>query len=335
MMIMQVKKTIYIIATALILLIFSILIAAYRTHLIARSSWRYEQRNKLCLNLDAQAVYEFHEGFARVKVDNGHWNYIDRSGQLIYAENFDQVYDFKNGMGLVKNDSKYYFIDQAGENIFNRTFDYAEPFKDGYAVIIESGKAKLIDMNGHYASKEYDQIANGGESFLTLNDGKLKLLTNDGEKNLKGSGDFLHASDGFFYVRTVTPTQNPLNISLINLEGELIGNFADVSFGKDGFIAVRDHTLFGKSKWYFIDRDGNKLFDQEYDHASVITDSIAYVRQNDKWYFINKQGDKIIEESFDEPGNFYDGIAYVYKDGKRYFIDIYGKPFCEQKNEFN
>lgn len=339
---------------------------------ITSGAFNLKERNEICSTLNAKAVYEFHEELARVSFGNWEWNYVDKQNNLIAQENFHTVTDFKDGIALVKTNSKFYFINTQGENIFkelyddatpfsegiavvskdqnyffinnkgknifDKTFSHAQPFVNGYAVVFESNKVKLIDIKGHYVSREYDRIANGGDSFLVLDQGTLKLLTKDGEeKQLNSSylSDYdtsLFASDGVFYLESSNPTDGVTNVRLIDSQGEIIGNFPNAESFSENLAAVQDHAYFGGGAWYFIDKEGNMPFNKKYDHVGSFSDSIAYVVEDGKWYFINKNGKRILSETFDEASNFEDGIANVVKDGERFFIDVYGNKFCSKNN---
>lgn len=58
----------------------------------------------------------FYEGMA-IKIKNGKYGYVDRSGREVVPLIFDKAHEFKNGSALVSKNHIYYFIDKEGKRI--------------------------------------------------------------------------------------------------------------------------------------------------------------------------------------------------------------------------
>ena len=67
---------------------------------------------------------------------------------------------------------------------------------------------------------------------------------------------------------------------------------------------------------YFLDSEGNKLFNKQFEKVWKFSEGLAAVEQNDKWGYINTKGEVVIPCIYDSFGNFSEGLADVYQIGK-------------------
>ncbi len=65
-------------------------------------------------------AWNFVEGMARVKI-GGKWGYIDPAGRLAIEPAFDLAWDFSNGLALVAVDGKYGYVDKSGQYVWEPT----------------------------------------------------------------------------------------------------------------------------------------------------------------------------------------------------------------------
>lgn len=92
----------------------------------------------------------FHEGLCVVEVD-GKSGYIDKTGAMAIAPQFDAAYDFKHGVALVSSnadsDDHWGFIDKTGKVIVPLKYRRAEPPTFWYT---DDGLLRLLDGNETY-----------------------------------------------------------------------------------------------------------------------------------------------------------------------------------------
>lgn len=92
----------------------------------------------------------FHEGLCVVEVD-GKSGYIDKTGAMAIAPQFDAAYDFKHGVALVssnaESDDHWGFIDNTGMVIVPLKYRRAEPPTFWYT---DDGLLRLLDVNETY-----------------------------------------------------------------------------------------------------------------------------------------------------------------------------------------
>ena len=91
----------------------------------------------------------FHDGLCVVDVDGKH-GYIDKSGSITIAPQFNIAYDFKHGVALVSSaddDNHWGFIDKTGRTIVPLKYRRAEPPTFWYT---DDGLLRLLDGNETY-----------------------------------------------------------------------------------------------------------------------------------------------------------------------------------------
>jgi hypothetical protein len=99
--------------------------------------------------IEYQLVGDYYEGFARVRLSDGNWNYIDSKGNLLSKQNFEDAYSFHEGFAVVLlSDGTYNFLDKEGNFLSKQNFEFVYYFNDGF------GKVKLSDGNKYYIDKD-------------------------------------------------------------------------------------------------------------------------------------------------------------------------------------
>lgn len=85
---------------------------------------------------------------------NRRWYYISAyTFERLGAEDYDYVYPFSCGFGLVRVKNSFYFVDVNGERSFGAcTFQFARPFVNGYAIVAVEGYF-VIDVYGRRVSQ--------------------------------------------------------------------------------------------------------------------------------------------------------------------------------------
>ncbi len=68
------------------------------------------------------------------------WGYINASGQLVIALQFDNATPFKEGLAAVKINKFWGYIDKAGKLVIQPEFDEAKSFGEGLSLVNVGGQ---------------------------------------------------------------------------------------------------------------------------------------------------------------------------------------------------
>lgn len=108
---------------------------------------------------------EFHDGLCVVakfvkEEARIYYGYADEELELVIPYDFDEAYDFENGMALVKLGGKWGYIDTNGNWVIYREFDEKFRFSaEGVAKVLQNGKWGLLTKEGDYVFPcEYDSL---------------------------------------------------------------------------------------------------------------------------------------------------------------------------------
>lgn len=143
------------------------------------------QTNFLCCT-------DFNEGFGRVKLQNGKWNFIDLEGNLLLNTPYDLVHPFHEGFAAVarEGDRLYNFIDLKGNILCPTWYNICDDFKEGFAKVYIYGKGiKFIKNTGEFLDTPFLEEAsdfNEGLARVKLYEKGWNYLRKDGSILLPG-----------------------------------------------------------------------------------------------------------------------------------------------------
>nr|MBA3806501.1 WG repeat-containing protein [Acidobacteriota bacterium] len=97
---------------------------------------------------------------------NGKWGYIDRKGALLIQPQYDDAWDFSEGLAYARAGNKRFVIDQTGKVLIDlQQVDFAGRFSEGLASVQTSGpnpRRGFIDKEGKLViAPQFDAV----ESF--------------------------------------------------------------------------------------------------------------------------------------------------------------------------
>jgi hypothetical protein len=109
--------------------------------------------------------YSFSEGLVPVAT-KGKWGFMDQTGKLVIAAQFEDAENFSEGLAPVKIEGelvwcaadasgnrsgstmRYGFIDKTGKLVIAAQFESAAPFSEGLAVVSSCDQSFFIDKTG-------------------------------------------------------------------------------------------------------------------------------------------------------------------------------------------
>jgi hypothetical protein len=250
-----------------------------------------------CSYIDAS---NFYQGRAVVQKElNGKWFFINRLGNAVFKNSFDNAWCYYDSIAIILRDTLYYFIDWNGQVKFGRGFDYIEQFQEGFAVAEEAGSERFtyINKSGEpqfgntykYATAFYNGTAwvhDGSQYVLIDSRGKVRnpfpyLPKVNSDRELKTSTWF---NQGVCCVKDTVSDK----YFFLNDQYQRVSPYYDFAspFDNQPYAIASDST--GD---YYIDNTFRKVFDQVHLNADTWNPPFTWVQNVDTlWYALDENG---------------------------------------------
>ena len=149
-------------------------------------------------------IGEFREGMAWVLQRNeddwedAYYGYINCSGVLVSPCQWDEAWDFDEGIALVKKNDCYGAIDTAGKQVTPCQWDEVIIFSEGYAEVSKGGKSGCIDKFGNLVTPcQWDHVGFFTDGYCKVYKGeKCGLIDTHGKLVISCQWDYV--DDDFF-----------------------------------------------------------------------------------------------------------------------------------------
>jgi hypothetical protein len=82
--------------------------------------------------------------------EDGKWGFIDATGKVVIDPQFDEAWDFSEGLATVRIGEKWGFIDVSGQYVVDPQFDETWYFSEGLAPVRVGEEWGYIDTMGQY-----------------------------------------------------------------------------------------------------------------------------------------------------------------------------------------
>ena len=229
-------------------------------------------------------VWDFNEGLAVVKL-NGKYGYINKNGKEVTQLKYDREFHFSEGLAAVKLNGKYGYINKNGKEVIPIKYDDAFDFSEGLAVVKLNEKYGYINKNGKEVIPiKYDDVDDFSEGLASV--------------NLNGKRGFVDKSG-----KEVVPLKYAWAVSF-----------------REGLARVELNRKSG-----FVDKSGKEVVPLKYDMAKFFIKGLASVELNRKWGFVDKSGKEVVPLKYDYVSDFREGLATVELNGKLGLVDKSGK----------
>lgn len=271
------------------------------------------------------------------------WGYVDDKGQYVINSQFEDAYNFSEGLALFKSaDGKYGFIGEDGKYVINPIYKYANSFSEGMAcVVMENGKPQFIDKNNKILftvdKAEYCFGFKEGLARVQIK-GKYGFIDKSGKIIVnpiyEDAQDF---KEGLAAVAKKDEKKDEVLWGYIDKTGAVKINFQFVKDKDKWFCepgSFRDGLAFTSSdgkQWGCIDKDGkyqiNPQFEGDFGNPYEFINGVSLVSQGGSYGYIDKKGKYIINPQFKEARRFSANnfAAVQHSDGKWGFINKEGK----------
>ncbi len=274
------------------------------------------------LYFEVKPGWKFYNSRAAMKIEDK-YGYIDETGKLLIAAQYDTARDFSEKLAAVQINGKYGFIDTSGKMVIPAKFDFADSFKDGIArVLIRGGNSPDKELYIDKAGKE-----------VKVDKKKLKLEYSEGlaagvvETKPKVKNGRIELPD----------PDSLLKVGYLDENGKQVipAKFYGARKFSQGLACVCVHDAAGKELFGYIDKKGSfaveprfsRVVTSDYEYGVDFSEDLAVVLlPGSRCYgYIDKKGNWVFEPQFGVASEFCEGVACVGTCGGLACIDKQGQ----------
>ncbi len=249
----------------------------------------------------------------------GKWGFINRNGDWIIPNQFEEAFYFSEGLAAVKDFGDWGYINRLGEWVIQPEFRDAKPFREGLACVMVNNQWGYINKKGdwHFEPKQSMVSSFSDGKAIIRDDDGFVFINRDGDRILKHTFEIaLPFSEGLAFV-----IYNGYKGYIERNGNWLIKHDYEEAYSFSDGLAL----VMKKDKYGFINQRGELVIDLEFDDANYFMEGLAAVKKNDSWGYINKEGEFVIETRFDAAFPFSNNFAVVKSAGKFGLIDKRGE----------
>jgi hypothetical protein len=269
-----------------------------------------------------KAFRTFSEGLCAVRFGRK-WGFIDKKGNFAIEAQYDNAGTFSEGLACVRVGSKYGYIDKTGNVMIPMQFDWPSQSKD-----VSSDNPDL-DMTKMLAEP---LVFSEGLAVARKGD-KCGYMDHTGRVVIEPAYFAAQPFEegGYASVTTMTGT------SLIDKAGKLVDPASHcLGFAQGLFLAFNGIYPTDKRRLFYLTKDGQRLFPQEFVDARVFSEGLAAVASgpgppgmSSAYGYIDASGTVVINPQFFIAGNnlaadFVDGRAVVSQSGLLLSVPLSG-----------
>ncbi|MEM6393349.1 MAG: WG repeat-containing protein [Planctomycetota bacterium] len=209
--------------------------------------------------------------------------FIDRRGQVITDEVFEQARRFKDSYAAVYRDQRAGFVNRAGRIAIPLRFAAVRSFHEGYAAV------QLVNRQGQPGRFAY--IDPRGQVIHTF------------PPKVTALGDF---NDNLARFRYTTPNGPRWGYVNRGFNLQIKPRYEDARDFTGGLAAVK-----ANGKWGYIDRNARFAIPPQFDNADDFDETLAMIMLDGKVGYLNKAGSLVIPPTFPQGEPQFEGLLRV------------------------
>ncbi|MBN1458247.1 MAG: WG repeat-containing protein [Armatimonadetes bacterium] len=279
-------------------------------------------------------------GLYPVSVD-GEWGYIDNTGAIKIAPQFDSAGEFSEGLARIAytedGETKQGYIDTSGKVVIRPQFAYAEDFFEGMAVVgelddagnpnvcgyIDTSGALAIPMRYVYALRFQEGFAvvgaRGGGAFFIDKTGATLWGPFDLAMGFCEGLSYVRKGDRQGFIDKNGDWAIELESATLDMSSYLSsifpfptasGGFSEGLMGLQSTSASSRPAIGDADKGY-IDTTGAWVIEPQFNHECTFSEGLAAVCLGGKWGYVDRMGTWVIRPQFDFTQGFVKGMAVV------------------------
>ena len=285
-----------------------------------------DQTGRVIIQPQFDNAWNFSEGMAVINIGNK-YGYIDTMGELLIPPQFDFTFSFSEGLAVVKMDDKCGYIDKSGQVVISLQFKLGSGFSEGLARVPIDLKCGYIDKNGQVVIQpQFDSAGNFSEGLAYVQiDGKYGYIGKSGQFVIQPQFDSAsNFSEGLARIKIDN------KYGYISKSGQLVipPQFDSVAVGNwdiSGNFSEGLANVQIDGKYGYIDKSGQFIIPPQFDSASNFSKGLASVQIDGKYGYIGKSGQFVIPPQFNYAGGFSESLARVKIGEQERYIDKKGR----------
>lgn len=246
------------------------------------SIFYYDKKGNKIITTSGTTGSDFKNGRAYIKTNNNKFYFINKNGQKINNEEYDEVGVFSENIAAVRKGNFTSYIDTTGKLAFSNTFDIGTPFYKGVAMVKKGNEYYLINKRGERLNRD---IYNGAKN----------------------------PENGSF------PVQKGIYYGLINETGKVVIDFKyqDITPLSEGVCWAKKNDKYG-----LVNSNGTEITAFEYVNGLNCTNGYILASKGEKYGLLDKLGKVIIPFEYDNMSTVYNNsiLLMINETTKRYSI---------------
>ena len=306
-----------------------------------------------------EVAHDFINDVCIVK-EKGKWNMIDRLGNNLLPQNYDEVSFLNNTdnqiIQLSNHVQKFGLMDTLGQLLVELAYDDIGFFQENRLAVKQNNLWGFLDQNGQeIIPKKFQKIASFSEGFAAVKFQRKwvfinrhgQIVLDDGFKaigNFKQGRAWVKTQNGVGYI---SPDGKPLIPYLFDQAFDFNNGIARVvQNGKYGLIDLEGNFIikpkytkieafdatqlaivkYGNkvTRYGIINQKGALITKQSYQKIYPYKEGRALVKHKNGYGFIDKNGDLVIAGNYSKAADFSEGRAMVQRDNRCGYIDLAG-----------
>lgn len=107
-------------------------------------------------------------GYSMAKIDDKYFYGLEKGdGTVVLPPKYDEIYEFHDGLAVVKKEGKFGYIDKEGKEVIRPKYSAAGDCSCNYVVVIDDvGKSHVFDRSGNIVAEDNDNYTIRGQQFI-------------------------------------------------------------------------------------------------------------------------------------------------------------------------
>jgi serine/threonine protein kinase len=277
-----------------------------------------DQTGRVVIQPQFDNAWNFSEGMALIQMSKK-YGFFDKKGYLVIPPQFDDAWDFSKSLAIVKINNKYGYIGKSGQLIISPQFDESWDFSEGLARVKIDNKYGYIGKSGQFV------IPLQFKESWDFSEGLARVKIDNKYGYIGKSGQFvipLQFNESWEFSEGLARVKIDNKYGYIGKSGQFVIplQFDEYWEFSEGLAIVKINNKYG-----YIGKSGQSVIPPQFDDVWAFSEGLARVKIDNKYGYIGKNGQFIIPPQFDIAGEFSEGLARVKIDNKYGYIGKNGQ----------